>query len=99
MLDRSRGGRKLVPQWSSQALLRSYSRSPEHMLLENVKKKTTTTTINEIKHICNSQCNVYIRDIQGGVARLRLSFVDEKLGVPPYMPSCYAHVPRQNLAD
>ena len=32
--------------------------------------------------------------VQGGAARLRLSFVDKKLGVPPLLPSCYAHSAR-----
>ena len=29
--------------------------------------------------------------LQGGAAHLRPSFVDEKLGIPPLLSSCYAH--------
>ena len=33
----------------------------------------------------------FFRHVQGGQALLRLSLVDEKLGIPPLLPSCYAN--------
>ena len=72
-------------------------------MAENPKSKLTKHSLKADGKPCThfAKENTYIITgsirnsfIQGAPARLRLSFADGKLGVPPLLPSCYAHSAR-----